>query len=53
MFNTPDVDAFVARALEAGGSLMQAPTSLPEFKLSFAFVRDNEGHVVEALQRHA
>jgi hypothetical protein len=30
---------------------MQAVQSLPEFGLKFAFVRDNEGHLVEVLER--
>jgi hypothetical protein len=30
---------------------MQPPQALPDFGLSFAFVRDPEGHIVEALQR--
>jgi lactoylglutathione lyase len=50
-FDTDDIDAFVERAIKAGGSLMQAVQSLPEFGLKFAFVRDNEGHLVEVLER--
>lgn len=51
VFDTDDLQAFVARAVEAGGSVMQPPQALPQFGLSFAFVRDSEGHIVEALQR--
>src|SRR5262245_9583407 len=40
VFDTDDLEAFVARAVGAGGSLMQAPQALPQFGLSFAFVRD-------------
>jgi catechol 2,3-dioxygenase-like lactoylglutathione lyase family enzyme len=50
-FDTPDLAAFIGRAREAGGSLMQDIQALPEHGLKFAFVRDNEGHLIEALQR--
>jgi predicted enzyme related to lactoylglutathione lyase len=53
VFETPDIEAFVARAVEAGGSVMQPVQALPDFGLSFGFVRDPEGHIVEAIQRHA
>lgn len=51
VFETDDVDAFVARAEKAGGSVMQPTQRLPELDLSFAFVRDPEGHVLEPLRR--
>jgi predicted enzyme related to lactoylglutathione lyase len=51
VFDTDDLEAFVVRAVAAGGSIMQPPQALPDFGLSFAFVRDPEGHIVEALQR--
>ena len=51
VFDTDDLEGFVARAVAAGGSIMQPPQVLPQFGLSFAFVRDPEGHIVEALQR--
>jgi catechol 2,3-dioxygenase-like lactoylglutathione lyase family enzyme len=50
-FQTADIAAFIERAKAAGGSVVQAVTDLPEHRLKFAFVRDNEGHLVEALQR--
>ena len=52
-FETDDVDAFVDRAVAAGGSVQQATTKLPDFGLSYAFVRDPEGHVLEPLCRQA
>lgn len=52
VFETDDVDAFVARAEAAGGSVMQAKQALPDFGLDFAFVRDPEGHVLEPLRRY-
>jgi predicted enzyme related to lactoylglutathione lyase len=51
VFETDDVDAFVERAVKAGGSVMQPTQSLPDFGLSYAFVRDPEGHVLEPLCR--
>lgn len=53
VFNTDDVDAFVARAEQAGGSVMQPTTRLPEFGLTYALVRDGEGHILEPLHHHA
>ena len=53
VFATDDVDAFVARAEKAGGSVMQPTTRLPEFGLTYALVRDAEGHILEPLCRHA
>jgi len=51
VFETDDIESFISRAVEAGGSIMQSAQALPDLDLSFAFVRDPEGHVVEALQR--
>jgi predicted enzyme related to lactoylglutathione lyase len=51
VFETDDVDAFVARAVAAGGAVQQPTTNLPDFGLSFAFVRDPEGHMLEPLCR--
>lgn len=53
VFDTDDVDAFVTRAERAGGSVTQQTTRLPEFGLSYAMVRDPEGHILEPLHRHA
>jgi predicted enzyme related to lactoylglutathione lyase len=52
VFDTNDVEAFVARATSAGGSVMQAATHLPDFALTYALVRDPEGHILEPLARH-
>jgi len=51
VFETDDVEAFVARAEQAGGSVMQPTRSRPDLGVSFAFVRDPEGHVLEPLRR--
>ena len=53
VFETPDIAAFMDRAVAAGASVMQPVQSLPDFGLSFGFVRDPEGHIVEAIQRSA
>ena len=49
-FSTPDVDAFVARALAAGGSVFQAAKAIDELKVRVALVRDAEGHLLEVVQ---
>jgi lactoylglutathione lyase len=51
VFETKDIDGFMARAVTAGASTMLPPQSLPQFGLSYAFIRDPEGHVVEVIQR--
>jgi lactoylglutathione lyase len=53
VFDTDDIAGFMARAEAAGGTVMQPVQALPDFGLSFGFVRDPEGHVVEAIQRSA
>ena len=50
-FETSDLEAFVTRALAAGGSVVQNIQSLPELSLRFAFLKDPEGHLIEAIQR--
>jgi predicted enzyme related to lactoylglutathione lyase len=50
-FSTADVDAFVARAVAAGGSVETAPYAIPEMKIRVAFVRDVEGHLIEVVQQ--
>ncbi len=49
VFETADVDAFVERAVQAGGAILQAPQTLSAHGLRFAMIRDPEGHVIEAL----
>lgn len=50
-FETRDIAAFVARVVAAGGSIVQDVVSLPEMALKYAFVKDNEGHLIEPLER--
>lgn len=49
-FQTPDLDAFVKRAREAGGSVLQDPKQIDDLRVRVAFVRDPEGHVLEVVQ---
>lgn len=50
-FETVDLEAFVERARQAGGLVMHDITSLPEMALKYAFLKDPEGHMIEAMQR--
>ena len=49
-FITADLDAFVARARAAGGSVYEAIKSMPEHGVRVAFVKDVEGHLIEVVQ---
>ena len=49
-FQTSDLAAFVARALEAGGSVVREAWEITEMKIRVAFVADPEGHVIELVQ---
>jgi predicted enzyme related to lactoylglutathione lyase len=49
-FETGDIDGFVARAVEAGGSIVREAWEMPEMKIRVAFVADPEGHVIELVQ---
>jgi catechol 2,3-dioxygenase-like lactoylglutathione lyase family enzyme len=46
-FQVPDVDATVAAALAAGGSLFRAGEDRPEHAVRAAVISDNEGHYIE------
>ncbi len=48
---TSDIDAFFARAVSAGGSLVEAPHELVEPKIEAGFVADVEGHLIEVVQQ--
>jgi lactoylglutathione lyase len=52
-FATNDIEAFVARAVAAGGSVERAPYAIAEMKIEVAFVRDVEGHLIEVVQQTA
>ncbi len=47
---TTDVAGVVARVGEAGGSVVQAPTAMPEHGVTVAFVADTEGHLIEVVE---
>lgn len=49
-FRTTDVGAFVDRAVKAGGSIMQPIVDMPQHGVKVAFVRDNEGHLIEVVE---
>lgn len=49
-FVTENLEAFVERALKAGGKLVQAIKNMPEHGVRVAFVADIEGHLLEVVQ---
>lgn len=49
-FAAQDLDAFVARALAAGGRVLEAPREIPGAGMRVAFVADPEGHVLQVTQ---
>lgn len=52
-FTTTDIEALVARAKAAGGSVPEPIRRIPEFAIRVVFVRDPEGHVNEVVQMDA
>ncbi len=50
-FYTADIDAFLERLVKAGGKVTSPVKSLPEAGLKYAMATDNEGHIIEPLQR--
>jgi predicted enzyme related to lactoylglutathione lyase len=46
-FMSDDLEALVARAVAAGGSVPEPVRSVPEFGVEFVFVLDPEGHINE------
>jgi predicted enzyme related to lactoylglutathione lyase len=49
-FITPDLEVLVARATEAGGTVVQDVRNAPEHGVKVAFVTDVEGHLVEVVE---
>lgn len=49
-FTTENIDAFVTRAEQAGGSIVDPIREMPDLNLRVAFVEDNEGHLIEVVQ---
>jgi lactoylglutathione lyase len=51
VFNTIDLKAFIQRAQDAGGSVVQDIETLAEHGIKVAFIKDMEGHLIEAIER--
>ena len=49
-FMTGDLEAFLKRTREAGGSVYEEIKSMPEHGVRVAFVKDVEGHLIEVVQ---
>lgn len=49
-FITSDLDAFVKRAFDAGGSVYEDIKAMSEHGVRVAFVKDLEGHLIEVVQ---
>lgn len=49
-FASQDLDAFVTRAQQAGGKVIEAPREIPGAGMRVAFVADPEGHVLQVTQ---
>jgi lactoylglutathione lyase len=49
-FVTGDIVAFVERAQAAGGSVAEAPHSMPEVGVKVAFLNDVEGNLLEVVE---
>ncbi|MCP1470470.1 putative enzyme related to lactoylglutathione lyase [Sphingobium sp. OAS761] len=49
-FITPDLAALLVRAKAAGGELARPIRDMPEHKVKVAFVKDNEGHLIEVVE---
>jgi lactoylglutathione lyase len=49
-FMTPDLDAFIARAQNAGGKILQPVKMNEEHKVKVGFVTDLEGRIIEVVE---
>ena len=49
-FITADLEGFVMRARDAGGSVYEEIKTMPEHGVRVAFVKDPEGHLIEVVQ---
>jgi lactoylglutathione lyase len=50
--DTDDSDAMFRRAVEAGAEPVAEPRHLERFKVTIAFIRDHDGHLLELGQQH-
>jgi catechol 2,3-dioxygenase-like lactoylglutathione lyase family enzyme len=48
---TTDIDSFFARAIAAGGTLIEAIHEMPALKIKVGFAADPEGHWIEVVQQ--
>ena len=51
-FASPDAEAFIARAVAAGGTAVEALRDAPTLRLKVGFVSDPEGHLIEVIERY-
>ncbi len=51
-FASPDAEAFAARAVEAGGTVVEPVRDAPAHGLKVGFVSDPEGHLIEVIERY-
>ena len=51
-FSSADAQAFVDRAIAAGGTVREALRDAPAHRLKVAFVADPEGHLIEVIERY-
>jgi lactoylglutathione lyase len=49
-FNTDNLDAFIERALNAGGSILAPTKDHLDHGVKVAILKDNEGHMIEVVQ---
>ena len=51
-FASPDAEAFIARAVAAGGTSAEPVRDVPDLELKVGFVSDPEGHLIEVIERY-
>jgi len=51
-FASPDAEAFLARAVAAGGAVVEAVRDAPGLSLKVGFASDPEGHLIEVIERY-
>jgi predicted enzyme related to lactoylglutathione lyase len=49
-FQTGDLDAFLARAVAAGGRVYEPAKAMPQHGVRVAYAQDLEGHLIEVVQ---
>jgi lactoylglutathione lyase len=51
-FASADAEAFITRAVAAGGTVMEPVRDAPAHSLKVAFLTDPEGHLIEVIERY-